>query len=128
MSDIVKNIKPTESELDILKILWANKKSTVREVHEILALNKDVGYTTTLKLMQIMHEKGIVERDDSSKVHIYTPAINQENIQQKFLGKMIDTLFCGNSSQLVLQALGTHDHTTQELDAIQQLLNTLKNK
>jgi Fe2+ or Zn2+ uptake regulation protein len=68
-----KNIKPTESELEILRVLWDKGTATVREVHEILAEHKDAGYTTTLKLMQIMFEKGIVKRDDSSKTHIYRP-------------------------------------------------------
>ena len=65
-----KNVKPTESELEILRVLWSKESATVREVHEALAASKDVGYTTTLKLMQIMHEKGLVSRDDSSKTHI----------------------------------------------------------
>lgn len=66
-----KNIKPTESELEILRVLWDKEKATVREVHEVLSATKDAGYTTTLKLLQIMFEKGLVKRDDSSKTHIY---------------------------------------------------------
>ena len=73
----IRAIKPTESELEILQVLWKNGTATVREVHEVLSKTKDVGYTTTLKLMQIMHEKGIVKRDDSMKTHIYQPAINK---------------------------------------------------
>jgi BlaI family transcriptional regulator, penicillinase repressor len=124
----LKQNKPTESELEILKILWSKEKATVREVHELLSLHKDSGYTTTLKLMQIMFEKGLVKRDDSSKTHIYTPNISQESTQQQFMGKMIDTLFGGSSSKLVMQALGNHQASAEELDQIQQLLNQLKNK
>ena len=72
-----KTIKPTESELEILQSLWAKGLATVREVHEDLARTKDVGYTTTLKLMQIMHEKGLVKRDDSMRTHVYQAAVNK---------------------------------------------------
>ncbi len=121
-----KEVKPTESELAILKILWQKQTASVREVHESLSENKDAGYTTTLKLMQIMYEKGYVVRDDSHKVHLYKPKLNQEQTQQQFLGKMIDTLFAGNSTSLVLQALGSNEHTAEELDKIQELINKLK--
>ncbi|MFY8129034.1 MAG: BlaI/MecI/CopY family transcriptional regulator [Chitinophagaceae bacterium] len=122
------NIKPTESELEILKILWEKKECSVREVHTILASNKDVGYTTTLKLMQIMYDKGIVKRNDKQKTHLYAALIKQEDTQQQFVGKMVQTLFNGNASQLVLHTLGNGNHTTEELDAIQSLLNSLKHK
>lgn len=121
-----KLIKPTESELEILQILWDKGLATVREVHELLASTKDVGYTTTLKLMQIMFEKGLVTRDDSSKTHIYQPAVSREKTQKQFLNKMIDTLFAGSSSDLVMQALGGHDASAEELEKIQQLINQLK--
>jgi predicted transcriptional regulator len=121
-----KNLKPTESELEILRILWDKEKATVREVHEILSAHKDAGYTTTLKLMQIMFEKGLVKRDDSSKTHIYFANVSKENTQHQFVGKMIHTLFGGSSTQLVMQALGNHQHSEEELEEIQQLLNNLK--
>ena len=121
-------LKPTESELDILKILWEKKQCSVREVHTILANVKDVGYTTTLKLMQIMFDKGIVSRDSSQKVHVYTPILKQQDTQQHFIGKMVNTLFNGNASELVLHTLGNSKHSEKELSAIQELLNTLKNK
>ena len=101
-----KYVKPTESELEILQILWLKGLATVREVHEELAKFKDVGYTTTLKLMQIMHEKGLVKRDESMRTHVYQPAVNKEKTQKHLLTKMIDSLFGGSSTQLVLQALG----------------------
>jgi len=123
---LIKPTKPTESELEILQVLWNEKAATVRTVHEELLKTKDAGYTTTLKLMQIMFEKGLVTRDDSSKTHIYQPAVTREKTQKQFLNKMIDTLFAGSSSDLVLQALGGHSASEQELDKIQQLINQLK--
>jgi predicted transcriptional regulator len=123
---LTKYIKPTESELEILQVLWSKESATVRDVHEELAKQKDVGYTTTLKLMQIMHEKGLVKRDDTFKTHIYQPAVSREKTQKHLLNKMIDNLFGGSSTQLVIQALGNHKASTQELEEIQQLLNDLK--
>jgi predicted transcriptional regulator len=125
---ITKTIKPTESELEILQTLWAKGLATVREVHEDLARTKDVGYTTTLKLMQIMHEKGLVKRDDSMRAHVYQAAVNKEKTQKHLLGKMIDNLFGGSPTQLVIQALGEHKASPEELEEIQALLDNLKNK
>ncbi|MBL7756434.1 MAG: BlaI/MecI/CopY family transcriptional regulator [Chitinophagaceae bacterium] len=124
----LKSIKPTESELEILQILWNKGVATVREVHEELAATKDVGYTTTLKLMQIMHEKGLVKRDDSMRTHVYQAAVNKEKTQKHLLGKMIDSLFGGSPTQLVIQALGEHKASPEELERIQALLNDLKTK
>ena len=121
-----KYIKPTESELEILRVLWERDAVSVRTVHEELAKHKDVGYTTTLKLMQIMHEKGLVGRDDSSKTHIYHPLVSREKTQKHLLGKMINTLFGGSSTELVLQALGNHKASARELEEIQVLLDNLK--
>jgi BlaI family transcriptional regulator, penicillinase repressor len=123
-----KYVKPTESELEILQILWQKGSATVREVHEDLARVKDVGYTTTLKLMQIMHEKGLVRRDESMRTHVYQPAVNKEKTQKHLLNKMIDSLFGGSSTQLVLQALGSGDQqvSAEELAQIQQLIDNLK--
>ena len=123
-----KYVKPTESELEILQILWKNGTATVRDVHEELAQNKDVGYTTTLKLMQIMHEKGLVKRDESMRTHIYQSAVNKEKTQKHLLTKMIDSLFGGSSTQLVLQALGSSERnvSAEELEEIQKLIENLK--
>lgn len=123
-----KQTKPTESELEILGILWDKGASTVREVHEILEKTKDAGYTTTLKLMQIMHEKNLLSRDTTSKTHIYEAAISQESTQQQLLNKMIDTVFNGSASQLVLQALGNHRSSKEELEKIKQYLNDIENQ
>lgn len=121
-----KTIKPTESELEILQVLWEKDKASVREVHEELLKSKEAGYTTTLKLMQIMFEKGLVSRDDSFKTHIYKASVSKEKTQQHLLGKMINTLFGGSSTELVLQALGNHKASAAELEEIQRLLNNLK--
>lgn len=123
-----KTFKPTESELDILSILWEKKQATVREVHEIIQQSKDVGYTTTLKLMQIMHEKGLVTRDESAKTHLYIPSFEKEKAQEQYVGKMIKTLFSGNASQLVMQALGNYAPTPADLSEIKQLIESLENK
>ncbi|GEP96829.1 BlaI/MecI/CopY family transcriptional regulator [Chitinophaga cymbidii] len=123
-----KQVKPTESELEILGILWERGASTVREVHEILEQSKEAGYTTTLKLMQIMHEKGLLKRDASAKTHIYEASVSQERTQQQLLNKMIDTVFNGSATQLVMQALGHHRSSPEELDRIRQYLNEMEKK
>ncbi|MCX8020230.1 MAG: BlaI/MecI/CopY family transcriptional regulator [Chitinophagaceae bacterium] len=123
-----KMVKPTPSELEILQILWQKGKATVREVHESLAEFKDSGYTTTLKLMQIMYEKGLVSRDESSRTHIYSPAVSKEKVQQSLLDRLIHTLFGGSPGELVLQVLGHQKNKTtpEELEKIQQLLDSIK--
>ena len=121
-----KQFKPTEGELEILQVLWVNGQATVREVHENILKYKEAGYTTTLKLMQIMFEKGLVSRDDSSKTHIYTANVSREKTQNQFLGKMINNLFGGSSTQLVMQALGNHSPNKEELNEIQIMLDNLK--
>ncbi|CAN5248604.1 BlaI/MecI/CopY family transcriptional regulator [soil metagenome] len=125
---INKQLKPTEGELEILQVLWDNGSATVRDVHEHINLSKESGYTTTLKLMQIMFEKGMVTRDDSNKTHVYKPKISREKTQQQMLDKMKDALFGGSASQLVMQALGSSQPSKSELEEIQQILNNLKKK
>lgn len=122
----IKNNKPTESELEILQVLWERENATVRDVHEELLKSKEAGYTTTLKLMQIMFEKGLVTRDSSSKTHIYTPVVTRENTQALFVNKMIDSLFAGSPAQLVMQALGNHRASKAELEEIKTFLNSIK--
>lgn len=122
------SIKPTESELEILQILWNRGECTVRTVHEELIKSKDVGYTSTLKLMQIMHEKGLVSRNTESKTHIYTAAINQQDTQKHLLNKLIDNAYNGSAARLVMQALGNHKATSQELEQIKKYLEQLESK
>ena len=115
-------IKPTESELEILQVIWKRGQCTVRDVHEELAKSKDAGYTTTLKLMQIMHDKGLVERDTTAKTHLYKAIITREQAQQTALDKIISTVFKGSTSDLVIQALGHHRASKDEIDAIKSYL------
>jgi len=116
-------IKPTESELEILQVIWKKGQCTVRDVHEELAKNKDAGYTTTLKLMQIMHDKGLVERDTAAKTHLYKALITREQAQQTALDKIISTVFKGSTSDLVIQALGHHRASKDEIEAIKNYLD-----
>ena len=122
---LLKNTKPTEGELEILQVLWDRQSATVRDVHEELSKLKDSGYTTTLKLMQIMFEKGLVTRDSTNKTHIYQPNVSKEKTQNLFLNKMINNLFSGSSAQLVMQALGNHKTSKEELDEIRNYLNSI---
>jgi BlaI family penicillinase repressor len=117
-------MKPTESELEILQVLWDRQPCTVREVHESLK-RKDIGYTTTLKLMQIMLEKKLVTRDTSSKSHLYSTAINKEAIEHQYLNRMIETIYNGNTSRLIMQALGNHKASKEEIELIKQYLDNL---
>jgi len=123
---LIKNNRPTEGELEILQVLWERKSATVRDVHEELLKVKQAGYTTTLKLMQIMFEKGLVARDSSNKTHIYQPIVSKEKTQGLFLNKMIDSLFAGSPAQLVMQALGNHKASKEELDEIRNFLNSMQ--
>ncbi|WP_407429859.1 BlaI/MecI/CopY family transcriptional regulator [Arcticibacter sp.] len=120
--------KPTDSELEILQILWELKSATVREVNEALSKNKDkeVGYTTTLKLMQIMHEKELVVRDVSSRTHIYKPLISQKDTQVNLVSKIIDTVFNGSPSQLVMQALNSKKSSPKEIELIRKYLEQMQ--
>src|ERR1700744_5733202 len=115
-------IKPTESELEILQVMWRMGQCTVRDVHEELAKNKDAGYTTTLKLMQIMHDKGMVERDTTAKTHLYTALVSRQQAQNTALDRILDTVFKGSTADLVIQALGQHRATSDEIDAIKKYL------
>jgi predicted transcriptional regulator len=118
---------PTESEMEILQILWQNGSCTVREVHETLSEKKDVGYTTTLKIMQIMADKNLVLRDTSSRTHVYTAAIDQESTQKSMLSNFITNTFGGSASSLVLQALGNHKTNDSELREIKNLIEQIEN-
>ena len=121
--------EPTRAQLEILQVLWKHGPSTVRFVNDRLNQQKQaLSYTSTLKLMQIMHEKGLVKRDDSFKTHIYQASVSKEKTQKHLLGKMINTVFGGSSAELVLQALGNHKASPAELEEIQRLLNNLKDR
>ena len=117
--------RPTEAELEILQVLWEHGPCTVRDVHEILNHRDGTGYTTALKQLQIMHDKGLVERDESQRAHVYHAAVSKERTQKRFLADMVKRVFDGSSSRLVLQALGDHQASHEELREIRALLNKL---
>lgn len=121
-----KLIKPTESEMEILQVLWEEGDSTVREVHEILSAKKDAGYTTTLKLMQIMHDKGLLNRNDEAKSHIYTAAVKKESMQKQAVSKMINGMFKGSPAKLIMHALGNHRASKEELAEIKEYLKEIE--
>ncbi|GAB3938467.1 BlaI/MecI/CopY family transcriptional regulator [Larkinella terrae] len=118
-------MKPTESELEILQVLWANGPSTVRQVNEHLSQSKEVGYTTTLKLMQIMHDKELLSRTEEGRYHVYQALIGEEETQQHLLDRFVDTAFRGSAMKLVMQALGNSKATPQELAELQRLIDNL---
>jgi predicted transcriptional regulator len=121
-----KAFKPTESELEILSILWKTGPATVRQVNDEMSRNKTVGYTTTLKLMQIMTEKGLVARDMEGRTHIYYATARQEEAQVRMLDRLLETAFGGSASKLVLQALGNHKTSEDELKEIKDLIQKLE--
>lgn len=118
--------KPTEAELDILSVLWERGPSTVRQVQEELTDKRKTGYTTVLKLMQIMADKGLVRRDESGHAHVYRAAITRQRTQKQAVGQMLEQLFDGSAQQLVMQALSAKKSTTEELAEIRQLLDELE--
>jgi BlaI family penicillinase repressor len=120
--------KPTDSELEILQVLWENGPSSVRFVNEQLGERKDVGYTTTLKLLQIMHEKGLVVRNTDARSHIYEAAIERDVTQRNLLGTFVDNVFSGSAMNLVMQALGNHKASKDELDQIKALIEKMENE
>ncbi len=119
--------QPTKTELNILRILWVNGQSTVREVHEALNQQETSGYTTALKMLQVMHHKGLVIRDDSQRAHVYSATISKRETQSSFLSDLVNRLFDGSTSQLVLQALGNSPRADQgQLDKIESLLSEIE--
>jgi BlaI family penicillinase repressor len=119
--------KPTVAELAILNILWQKGSCTVRDVHEVLSRREHTGYTTALKLLQVMHGKGLVERDAAQRAHIYRPAMSKGFTQTQFVTDLVQSVFDGSPSQMVLHALGTSEGaTTEELAKIRQLIERLE--
>jgi BlaI family transcriptional regulator, penicillinase repressor len=118
--------RPTDAELTILRALWQRGPSTVRQVQEALNQDRETGYTTVLKLLQIMTEKGLVERDESERTHIYQVRLTQEQTQQQLVGDLLEKAFGGSAAQLVLQALAAKPASVDELAQIRQLLDELQ--
>ena len=125
-----KSIKPTDSELSILQILWQYGPLSVRTVNEKLSeQNKEeIGYTTTLKLMQIMTDKGLVKRNTDQRSHIYEPIVKENETQQNLLSEFLDATYRGSASTLVLQALGQHQSSKEELKMIKEFIASLESK
>ena len=118
--------RPTEAELAILGVLWANGPSTVRQVNDTLSAARDTGYTTTLKLMQIMAEKGLVTRDERDRSHVYSAKLSQDQTQRQLVTDLVDRAFGGSAAALVLQALNAHPASADELSEIQRLIEDYK--
>ncbi|MDA1305775.1 MAG: BlaI/MecI/CopY family transcriptional regulator [Acidobacteria bacterium] len=114
-------VRPTDAELAILQVLWEQGPTTVRLVHEALEA-RETGYTTTLKLMQIMAEKGLVTRDESARTHVYTAVANQAETQQRLIADLMDRAFGGSAAALVMQALSSQPASAEELAEIEQLI------
>lgn len=115
--------RPTDAELAILRVLWSRGPSTVRQVHDALSRERSTTYTTALKLMQIMTDKGLVERDESDRSHVYHPKLTEEQTQRQLLRDLLDRAFGGSSSRLVMQALATKRASAEELNEIRRLLD-----
>ena len=118
--------RPTDAELAILQVLWERGESTVREVHEALKDVQGSGYTTVLKLMQIMTEKGLVERDESNRAHVYRARATQQKTQRQLVSDLLDKAFGGSPARLAMQALSSKKSSPEELAELRKLLETLE--
>ena len=117
--------RPTDGELAILRVLWERGPSTVRDVHEVLSRSRPTGYTTTLKLLQIMMEKGLVQRDESQRTHVYQARLTEGQTQRQLVKDLLERAFGGSAQKLVLQALAAKKTSPEELSRIRQLLEEL---
>jgi predicted transcriptional regulator len=119
--------KPTKTELAILNVMWIISPATVRQIHEELCVKTRTSYTTTLKMLQVMFQKGLVSRDSSQKAHIYSPALSKQETQAQIIDDLKTRLFGGSMSSLVMQALGSNHQTSDdEITKIKEFLNTLE--
>lgn len=119
---------PTVAELEVLNILWEHEPLTVREIHCELAKRKDVGYTTALKIMQNMTQKGFLSREKNGKSHLYYASIKKDETQNSLLNKFVDTAFAGSASSLVMQLLGNKKTSKKELEEIKKIISDLENE
>lgn len=115
--------RPTDAELAILRVLWERGPSTVRQVFEVLSADRELGYTTALKMLQIMDEKGLVKRDARDRIHVFSARQTQSHTQRHLLDDLLDKAFGGSSSSLVLQALATRRASDEELGEIRRMLD-----
>lgn len=114
---------PTDAELAILQVLWDRGPSTVRQVHEVLGDSRDVGYTTILKTLQVMTDKGLTRRDESQRSHVYEAASSEVQTQRGLVGELMERAFGGSASRLVIQALSASRASREELDEIRAMLD-----
>lgn len=120
--------KPTEAELDILRVLWTKDPATVREVHEVLSSERAMGYTSVLKTMQIMTEKGLVTREEAGKAHLYHPAMRESDMQGQLLKDLSEKLFAGSTAALAMHALSLDTASDEDLQYIKALIERRKAK
>ena len=126
MGDKAATPRPTDAELAILRVLWERGPSTVREVHDELSRTHDSGYTTILKLLQIMTDKGLVVRDESQRAHVYATSLSEQRTQRQLLGDLIERAFGGSPTKLVMQALSASKASAEDLTAIRHLLDRME--
>jgi len=126
MSSRPSSPRPTDAELAILRILWSRGPSTVRQVHDVLGRERPTAYTTALKLLQIMTEKGLVDRDERDRTHIYRARSSEEQTQRQLVRDLVDRAFGGSATKLVLQALASKRASAEELKEIRQILDSAK--
>ena len=119
---------PSNAELEILRILWRRGPSTVRDVHDELKGERDVGYTTVLKIMQVMAEKKLVTRDESERSHVYNPAVEEKSVKRRLVSELLDKAFDGSAAQLVMQALSDKRASPEDLKKIRKLLDESSRK
>jgi BlaI family penicillinase repressor len=118
--------RPTDGELAILRVLWERGASTVRQVHETLEARRPAGYTTVLKLLQIMTEKGLVRRDESERAHVYEARVPREETERQLVGDLLERAFSGSASALVMRALSSKKTSPEELARIRRLLDEME--
>ena len=118
--------RPTDAELAILNVLWERGPSSVRDVHDALSAEQNTGYTTVLKLLQIMTEKGLVVRDESQRAHIYEARYSEQRTQRQLLADLMERAFGGSPAKLVMQALASKRTSVEELDAIREILDRME--
>lgn len=121
-----KSTKPTDAELSILKVLWQRGPSTVRDVQEALSLTRRTGYTTALKLLQIMADKGLVSRDESNRAHVYHPSSTEAETQKQLVGDLLDRAFGGSAMKLVLHSLTSQQASPEDIQQIREMLTKLE--
>lgn len=118
-------LKPTEAELSLLNVLWRTGPATVRQIHDAVSAQQNTGYTTVLKILQIMHEKSLVIRDESNRAHVYAAAYSEVHTQSSLIKDLISKAFGGSTSQLVMRAIG-NSTSQEEIDDIRQMLDQLE--